>query len=73
MNIIEIAALSNGAHRNQNGSLQSVPEGWAMIPEGFIIPTSFPFVDIETEIIGDIPTVTVMTAREILVVEELEQ
>lgn len=51
MNIIEIAALDNGAHRNQtcNGFEISVPEGWAIIPDEMEIPKTFPFVNIEVE------------------------
>ena len=49
MKIIEIQALSNGAHRNQNGALSSVPDGWAVIPEDMEIPSTFPFVDITVE------------------------
>lgn len=57
MYIIEIAALENGAHRNQtyNGVL---PDGWARIPDNMPLPDTFPFVDITVE--GD--TVTSMTA-----------
>lgn len=67
MLIIEIAALDNGAHRNQtlHGAL---PDGWALIPDEMELPESFPFVDIEVE--GDI--VVSMTAREIPVPEEPE-
>ena len=32
MTIIEIAALSNGAHRNQTGG-DVCPEGWAIVPD----------------------------------------
>ena len=60
MNIIEINALINGAHRNQSGA-NVLPEGWAIIPDDIIIPKSFPFVDIEVD--GNI--VTSMTAREL--------
>lgn len=58
MRIIEIEELDNGAHRNQNGGITAVPEGWAVIPDGMAIPDTFPFVDIEVE--GQ--TVTAMTA-----------
>lgn len=44
MNIIEITALENGAHRNQTGTFAAVPDGWAVIPEGLTIPDTFPFV-----------------------------
>ena len=49
MRIVEIEALDNGAHRNQNGGISTVPEGWAIIPDGMAIPATFPFVDIEVE------------------------
>ena len=49
MKIIEIAALSNGAHRNQNGGATVVPSGWAVIPESMVIPGTFPFVGIEVK------------------------
>ena len=57
MRIIEIAALENGAHRNQAGNISNVPEGWAIIPDDMEIPATFPFVNITVE--GD--TVTSMT------------
>ena len=44
MTIIEIAALENGAHRNQTGTFAAVPDGWAVIPESVGIPDTFPFV-----------------------------
>lgn len=34
MLIIEIQPLKNGAHRNQSGDLQAVPEGWIAVPAG---------------------------------------
>lgn len=34
MLIIEIQPLKNGAHRNQSGGLQAVPEGWIAVPAG---------------------------------------
>lgn len=49
MHIIEIAPLDNGAHRNQNGGINTVPEGWAVIPENMDIPETFPFVNIEVK------------------------
>lgn len=49
MQIIEITALNNGAHRNQTGIFRTVPEGWAVVPDGMKIPETFPFVDIEVE------------------------
>ena len=60
--IIEICALSNGAHRNQatSGTIH-VPTGWAIIPPEMPIPDTFPFVDIEVED----GVVVSMTAREV--------
>lgn len=50
MLIIEIAALENGAHRNQTGTFRNgLPDGWAVVPEGLAIPQAFPFVSIEVE------------------------
>lgn len=49
MRIIEIQALSNGAHRNQTGNFSSIPTGWAEIPADVAIPETFPFVDIQVE------------------------
>lgn len=49
MQIIEITALPNGAHRNQTGDFRTIPEGWAVVPEEMEIPETFPFVDIEAE------------------------
>lgn len=48
MNIIEVNALSNGAHRNQNNA-SVLPDGWAVIPDGFSVPDTFPFVGLEVE------------------------
>lgn len=67
MLIIEIAALDNGAHRNQTCH-GIVPEGWAIIPDEMELPDTFPFVDIEVEGVF----VVSMTAREIPVPEEPE-
>lgn len=62
MRIIELQALPNGAHRNQNSSTGLfVPEGWAIIPDDMKIPDSFPFVDVEVESV----VVTKLTAREV--------
>lgn len=62
MKIIEIKALENGAHRNQTANLNTVPEGFARIPDDMTIPDTFPFVDIETAEIDGVMTVTKMTA-----------
>ncbi len=61
MQMIQIAALENGAHSNQtyHGVL---PDGWAVIPPDMDIPDTFPFVDIETEELDGVMTVTDMVA-----------
>lgn len=61
MRIIEIAALDNGAHRNQSGSFSSVPDGWAVIPDCIAIPATFPFVSVEAAKIDGVMTVASMT------------
>ena len=48
MRVIEITALSNGAHRNQTGTFSSVPDGWAIIPEGMETP-NFPFGNVTVD------------------------
>ena len=62
--IIQIAALPNGAHRNQtideNFDSQTYP-GWAAIPVDMEIPESFPFVDL----VVHNKVVVEMTPREI--------
>ena len=47
--MIEIAALENGAHRNQTLHGNAVPEGWAVIPANMEIPSTFPFVKVVAE------------------------
>lgn len=49
MIIIEIQALSNGAHRNQTTTSTAIPTGWAEIPADVASPETFPFVDIQVE------------------------
>lgn len=58
MKLIEITALSNGAHRNQTYNGATVPDGWAVIPDGMAVPDIFPFVNLTV----DGQTVTSMTA-----------
>lgn len=53
MRIIEITALSNGAHNNQTiygvyPDTFPVPDGWAVIPDGMETP-NFPFGDITVD------------------------
>ena len=57
MNIIEITALSNGAHRNQNGGLSVVPEGWAVVPAN-LKTENFPFGEVEVAEVDGVMTVT---------------
>ena len=70
MKIIEISALSNGAHRNQNGGATVVPSGWAVIPDNMVIPGTFPFVDIEVKD-GIVVAMTAGTVPEVEPVEEV--
>ncbi|MEM5780022.1 MAG: hypothetical protein AAGU02_02615 [Lawsonibacter sp.] len=61
MKLIEIAPLMSGAHRNYTIDLDvPTPEGWAVIPDDMIVPSSFPFVDIT---VAD-GSVTSIVARE---------
>lgn len=49
MIIIQIEPLLNGAHRNQKTNCSvTVPEGWAIIPDGMDTP-NFPFGDITVD------------------------
>lgn len=64
MNLIEIKTLDNGAHRNQNGGLSSVPEGWAVIPADMVCE-NFPFGEVEAAEINGVMTVTKWTPGEI--------
>lgn len=62
MKIIELSALSNGAHLNMESSAWlAPPEGWAMIPEEMALPDTYPFVGVEAEEIDGIMTVTALT------------
>lgn len=62
MKIIELSALSNGAHLNMESSAWlAPPEGWAMIPEEMALPDTYPFVEVEAEEIDGIMTVTALT------------
>lgn len=60
MRIIEIAPLDNGAHRNQNGGLSVVPEGWAVVPAD-LETENFPFGEVEVAEINGVMTVTKWT------------
>lgn len=56
MRAIKIDALSNGAHRNQDG-VDILPDGWAVVPEGMALE-NFPFGSVTVEEVDGIPTVT---------------
>ena len=61
MRIIEITALSNGAHRNQTGTFSTIPDGWAVIPAGMETP-NFPFGEVTVDENQTPPVVTGWTA-----------
>ena len=61
MRIIEITALSNGAHRNQTGTFSTVPDGWAVIPDSMETP-NFPFGEVTVDETQTPPVVTGWTA-----------
>lgn len=61
MRIIEINALSNGAHRNQTGTFSTVPYGWAVIPDDMVTP-NFPFGEVVVDETKTPPVVTGWTA-----------
>lgn len=60
MRIIEITSLDNGAHRNQNGCVSVLPDGWAIIPDGMELE-NFPFGNVTVEEINGVMTVTSWT------------
>ena len=60
MQIIEIIALNNGAHRNQIGNISVVPDGWAVLPEE-METLNFPFGEVIVEEIDGVATVTSWT------------
>lgn len=82
MKIIEIKALENGAHRNQElfgMNYPKLPEGWAVIPEDMELPETYPFVHIEAEggvvtalTAGELPEPTTETVSEPTEQERLE-
>lgn len=63
MKMLEIKALLNGAHRNQDyhGVL---PEGWALIPADMETP-NFPFGEVEVAEVDGMMTVTKWTPGEV--------
>ena len=72
MTIIEIKALENGGHRNQTGEFETIPEGWAKIPDDMETP-NFPFGEIKVKEIDGVMTVTKWVAGVIPEVKEPEQ
>ena len=59
MHMIEIIALSNGAHRNQTYN-EYLPNGWAVIPDDMVCE-NFPFGEVEVAEIDGVMTVTKWT------------
>ena len=60
MTIVEIKELSNGSHRNETilfGTLSSIPDGWAVMPDD-MVKENFPFGKIEVAKIDGVMTVT---------------
>ena len=58
MRLVEIAALENGAHRNQTVDVPTIiPDGWALIPDD-METENFPFGDLEAAEIDGVMTVT---------------
>ena len=61
MRAVEIIALENGAHRNQQSPIPfDIPEGWAVIPAD-LKTDNFPFGEVEVEEINGVMTVTSWT------------
>lgn len=71
MRIIEIAALSNGAHRNQTGEFRTIPNGWAVVPTD-TETENFPFGEVTVEEVNGVPTVTGWTPLPMPEVEPVE-
>lgn len=63
MQMLEIRAQENGAHRNQTYH-NSLPDGWALIPEGMALE-NFPFGAVEVKNINGIVTVSKWTPGEV--------
>ena len=68
MKIMEVAALPNGGHRNQDCH-GVVPDGWAVIPEGMELP-NFPFGLAQTQVVDGVLTLTGWTPGELPEQEE---
>lgn len=63
MHIICLTPIEEGVYNDHNADhITTPPDGWAMIPEGFPLPSTFPLLgSIEAEEIEHIMTVTAMT------------
>lgn len=72
MQIIEILALENGAHRNQSGDFRNIPKGWAIVPYGATLE-NFPFGTPTVEEINGVMTATAWEAGEIPEPEPIEE
>ena len=70
MRIVEINALENGAHRNQNSRATIIPNGWAIVPDTLETP-NFPFGEITVAEVDGVMTVTKWVAKEMPPVEEI--
>ena len=61
MRILEIKALENGSHRNQESDyFETIPDGYAVIPDDMSTP-NFPFGEVTTKEIEGVVTVTKWT------------
>lgn len=69
--ILKIEQLPNGAYQNQLGQIETIPEGWAVIPDDMELPQTFPFVDITVEEITHYNDI--MVEREVTKTREVEQ
>lgn len=48
--IVNLTENPNGSHNDHRADhITTVPDGWAMIPDDFPVPETFPFVSIEAE------------------------
>lgn len=63
MHIICLTPLEEGVYNDHKADhITAPPDGWAMIPEDFPLPSTFPRLgSIEAMVISEIMTVTAMT------------
>lgn len=58
--IVNLTANPNGSHNSHRAEhITAVPDGWAMIPDDFSVPRTFPFVSIEAEEVSHTRTVEI--------------